>query len=203
MLPNVYKKAIATLCAGGVVVMPSDTIYGICARADDVRAVEKIYTVRGRQPQKPCIVMVRESGDVKRFAENISYDDMGFMRRIWKGDKELLHKLAITSRQSVSIVVPVSGEKNTHLHRGKKTLAFRVPHDRTKRSRLLKEVLKKTGPLIVPSANREGFLPAKTIADAREAFADTCDYYVAYGRALESTPSAIIAKEHGQWKRLR
>src|SRR5204863_149383 len=64
-------------------------------------------------------------------------------------------------------------EKFEYLHRGTNTLALRLPKDES-----LQNLLKKTGPLIAPSANVEGLPPAKNITDAKKYFGDGVDLYI-------------------------
>ena len=56
------KNLIKTLSENGVVVMPTDTIYGIVGKALEKSTVERIYKIKGRSPEKPCIVLI---GDIK------------------------------------------------------------------------------------------------------------------------------------------
>ena len=55
------------LCAGGVGVMPTDTIYGIVGSALDKKAVERIYRLRKRNVRKPMIILIGDAGDLKLF----------------------------------------------------------------------------------------------------------------------------------------
>ncbi|MFZ2072131.1 MAG: Sua5/YciO/YrdC/YwlC family protein [Minisyncoccia bacterium] len=65
-------------------------------------------------------------------------------------------------------------------------IAFRLPAKKS-----LIEILKKTGPLVAPSANSEGFKPAENIKKAKEYFGDNVDFYLS-GGTLKSKPSTLI-----------
>lgn len=67
-----------------------------------------------------------------------------------------------------------------------KNIAFRLPNKKS-----LIEILKKTGPLVAPSANREGEKPAENIKEAKEYFGDSVDFYLA-GGILRSEPSTLL-----------
>jgi L-threonylcarbamoyladenylate synthase len=90
-----------------------------------------------------------------------------------------------------------AGKKSFYfLHRGNNTLAFRLP----KKPDLI-ALLKKTGPLVAPSANPEGLIPATTIKAAKEYFGDQVDFY-ASGR-VSKKPSKIVALIEGSIKVIR
>jgi L-threonylcarbamoyladenylate synthase len=83
-----------------------------------------------------------------------------------------------------------------YVHRGK-GLALRIPDNE-----LLQEVLSKTGPIVAPSANREGEEPAATVEVAKEYFGDTVDFYVDGGE-LKGEASTVISLENGRLQVIR
>ncbi len=165
---------VKILVAGGVGVLPTDTIYGIVGSALLPKTVARIYRLRRRDPKKPMIILAASKSAVKQFG--VSIDPKGkILDRVWPG--------------KVSVILPVSRKaaaKFRYLHRGTNALAFRVP-----RPAWLRALLKKTGPLIAPSANFEGKPPASTIREAKKYFGDKADFYVDHGR-LAGEPSALI-----------
>jgi L-threonylcarbamoyladenylate synthase len=188
------------LCAGKIVVMPTDTIYGIVARALDKKAVERLYKIRRRNPKKPFIILISDICDLKKFGIFLSLRDtskqsskssrlprrvplaMTDLNRFWPG--------------KVSIILPCPSQKFAYLHRGTKTLAFRFP----KKPSLIR-LLKKTGPLVAPSANPEGLAPAKSIAEAKKHFGEAVDSYIS-GR-VGGRPSKLVAIRNGKIEILR
>jgi L-threonylcarbamoyladenylate synthase len=72
-------------------------------------------------------------------------------------------------------------------------LSFRLP-----KNKFLVELIKKTGPLVAPSANPEGLPPAKTIAEARNYFGDKIDFYLSASKKLSSQPSTLISLKKGK-----
>ena len=101
----------------------------------------------------------------------------------------------------VSIIFPVSWtsdvRKLKYLHRGKKSLAFRLPAKKS-----LINLLEKTGPLVAPSANPEGKKPAAGIKEAKKYFGNQVDFYKSGGRAARN-PSKIVSIEKGGERVLR
>jgi len=166
-----WKKTALFLKDGLAGVIPTDTIYGLCASALDKKAVEKVYELRKRDSRKPMIILIGSPDDLRKFDIVLSAWQKKILEQIWPG--------------KVSVVLPCSDKKFAYLHRGTKTLAFRLP----KKRELLK-ILSISGPLIAPSANPEGKRPAKTIAEAKKYFGKNIFYY---GRGnLAGAPSTLI-----------
>lgn len=153
-------------------VIPTDTLYGIVASALDVSAVQRLYAVRGRNPEKPCIILMAGADELSRFGITPNRRIKRFLDSVWPGP--------------VSVILPVSGDEFAYLHRGTHSLAFRVP-----KNDYLQKLLRETGPLLAPSANPEGKPPAETITEARAYFGDAVDQYVDGGR-LTGEPSTVI-----------
>ncbi|MDD2822749.1 MAG: L-threonylcarbamoyladenylate synthase [Candidatus Daviesbacteria bacterium] len=166
------EEIIDTLKNGGVGVIPTDTQYGIVGLALNKNTVEKIYTLRKRSPDKPFIILISSIDELKLFGIDIDDKTSNFLQKIWPNP--------------VSVILPNSSNDFAYLHRGTNSLAFRIP-DNTE----LLQILKETGPLIAPSANIEGFPYSKTIAEAKEYFNDSVDFYEDQG-SLESNPSTLI-----------
>ena len=95
------------------------------------------------------------------------------------------------------MILPLAkpNEKLAYLHRGTDTLAFRLPANVS-----LRNLLKKTGPLIAPSANPEGQKPARTAAAAKKYFCGQIDFYfpTAGGRRLAGPSSTLVAIQAGK-----
>jgi L-threonylcarbamoyladenylate synthase len=175
--------AAAILAAGGVGILPTDTIYGLVGSALNKKTVERIYRLRQRNTKKPMIVLIAAVTDLKLFGVELDKKERAIARRVWPG--------------KVSVVMPCPSRKFAYLHRGTKTLAFRVPEPAW-----LRMLLKKTGPLVAPSANIEGEAPAKTIAEATRYFGAKIEFYGNAGKRV-SQPSTIVKIEDGKLLVLR
>lgn len=181
------NQAIELLKSGGVGILPTDTIYGLVAQAINAKAVERVYEVRKRRPEKPCIILISDIADVEKFSVALTDELCALLSRLWPG--------------AVSIVLPCDQSDFTYLHRGTKTLAFRLPADEQ-----LRLLLRETGPLIAPSANPEGLKPAVTIDEAKVYFEDAVDFYLpAKALATEGVdepligqPSTVVAVQNGK-----
>lgn len=170
------KSALSILQAGGIGVLPTDTIYGLVGSALNKKTIKRIYAVKKRNPNKPCIILISSLKDLAKFNIKPNKETLNILNKFWPG--------------KVSIII--------------NGIAFRLPASpRTGglNNKNLIEILKQTGPLIAPSANPEGLPPAKTIAEAKAYFGNQVDFYVA-GRSNKK-PSKLIKIENGAIEVLR
>ena len=157
---------------GGIAVIPTDTLYGVVARADDKEAVERIYDVKQRDADKPLIVLISGPTALDQFSVVMNEPRRHYLNEVWPGP--------------VSVILPVGNEAPPHLHRGTYTIAFRCPANE-----LLQHLLGITGPLVAPSANPQDQPPAFSADEARGYFGERIDMYVDAGR-LEGEASRLV-----------
>lgn len=168
------QSTLETLRTGGIGVIPTDTIYGVVGRAEIKDTVERIYTVRNRDHAKPCIVLISSYEDLEKFEVALLPSERDFIERhaLWPG--------------MVSIIFPVPDARFGYLTRGTGSLAFRLPDVPE-----LQELISHTGPLIAPSANKEGHPHAQTINMAVDEFKGLVDFYVDGGEIHEEASTVI------------
>ncbi len=166
------QNIIQLLKSGKVGVMPTDTIYGIVGSALKPETVEEIYRLRKRNPDKPMIILISSIDDLNYFDIEITQEQEDFLKKNWPNP--------------LSVILPCPSEQFTYLHRGKKSLAFRMPKNEN-----LLELLKNTGPLVAPSANLGNEKPAEILDDAKKYFGDKVSFFLDGGK-LQSKPSTII-----------
>ena len=157
------------LSQGNLVVMRTDTIYGILALASNPKAVEKLYSVKKRDPRKPCILLVTDSQDIP----------------ISQEERQSYQKLS--QERPTTLVTPVDDSYLPHLPRNNGTLAFRAVNLPE-----LQEIVRLCGPVLAPSANPEGLTPATNISQAKNYFGDKVSLYIDGGEVPENTPSRIV-----------
>lgn len=160
------------LAAGGVGVIPTDTVYGIVASAKNRRSVSRLTRIRGRASQSPYLILIGSREDLKGFSIRLTPRQEELLDEVWPGP--------------VSVVLPCRSQKYTYLNQGAGTLAFRLPD-----SVALRDFLKKTGPLIAPSANPAGLPCATTTGEAKRYFGDGIDCIVDGGKRV-GKPSKLI-----------
>ena len=166
---------------GGVVVMPTDTIYGMVGKALNIHTVERIYQIRKRAPEKPCIVLIGDIKELENFSIVLSDEQKNKIQEYWNLDQN-----SIEQKRPTSIIFDCPEERFAYLHRGTDTLAFRLPSQKE-----LRDLLLNTGPLIAPSANTEKFPASESIEDAKGYFGDSVELYID-GGAIISKASRVI-----------
>ncbi len=173
MLQN-RKKFVEMLKGGGIGVYPTDTLYGVVGSALSRDAVKRIYTIKGRDENKPFIILISSILDLELFIKHSALKKYGkLFPKLWPGP--------------VSVIIPCPDISFAYLHRGTKSLAFRLPASRT-----LRNFLAQSGPLVAPSANPQGVEPAKTISEAKKYFGEQVDFYVSDGKKI-GKPSTVIS----------
>ena len=181
------------LLRDGVAVMPTDTTYGIVGSALNEKTVNEIYRLRKRDLNKPFIVLIADMKDLKKFGVTPTEAQEKILRKVWPATV----KPTAGRPGPVSVILPCVSDRFAYLHRGQKTLAFRVPQKASLRS-----LLRQTGPLVAPSANPQGFPVAKTISEARAYFGHHVDFYQD-GGAVSAPASRLIDITDGTEKVLR
>lgn len=181
---QIQKTISPILKPGGIGVLPTDTLYGVVGSALDKKTVERIYAIRKRELDKPMIILISTLSELKKFGIVLGAKQKKTLGEIWPG--------------KISVVLDCNDGKLKYLHRGKNTLAFRLPDN----SELI-GLLKKIGPLVAPSANKSGKKPATTYEEAKKYFDKKVDFYVDFGK-LKSKPSTLVLMDKkGDLKILR
>jgi L-threonylcarbamoyladenylate synthase len=163
------EHVVSLIRGGGVGLLPSDTIYGLSCAASSEAAVERLYSLKLREADKPFIVLISKLEMLNELS--ISNAQTSVVMRYWPGP--------------LTIVLEASSAP-VWLRRGGSTLAVRMPGDAA-----LRELIDKVGPLISTSANRAGQDTAISCRQAEETFGDKLDFYVDAGE-ISSRPSTIV-----------
>lgn len=175
-----HPSLARALAAGAVGVLPTDTLYGLVASAGNEAAVERIYRLKNRSPEKQLILLISSPEQMfdppPEFAAAV-------LSQVWPG--------------KVSVILP-SQAAPAWLLRGGDSLAYRLPADAK-----LRALIKRTGPLVAPSANPESLPPALTAGQAEAYFGDQVDFYVDGGPAGEEPSRLIRLRADGRQERLR
>lgn len=177
------SNIINILKTGGVGVIPTDTSYGLIGLASNKGTVERIYQLKGRAPQKPLIILISSLDDLNLFNIYLESWQQKFLKKAWPNP--------------LSIIFNCDFPELEYLHRGTKTLAFRLPKSKT-----LRDLIRATKPLVAPSANPEGLPTAKNINEAKQYFGDRVEFYIDAGQ-LAQIPSTLIKLSHNHLEVLR
>jgi L-threonylcarbamoyladenylate synthase len=169
-----WQKAEEILKKGGVAIIPTDTIYGIVGSTFSKKTVERIYKLKGRNKNKPFIVLISSYENLKKFGIRMKEKQAKILGKFWPG--------------KVSIILSCSFKKFEYLHRGAQSIAFRMISSKNKN---LFNLIKKVGPIVAPSANPQNLPPAKNIKEAKQYFKDKVDYYLSSG-TKNKEPSTLV-----------
>lgn len=172
---------ISILKAGGIGVIPTDTVYGLVCDSFSETALSRMFKLKGRAENKPPVVIVSALSDLDLFGIKLNPVEEEIITKYWPGP--------------VTIIFNRKSELN-FLDQGL-GLAIRLPADEK-----LRVILKQTGPLATTSANLQGQPPAQNIFEARSYFADRVDFYEDGGN-LDSTPSTLVRIKDGKIEVLR
>lgn len=153
-----YRRAIEVLRAGGVVALPTDTVYGLVAVAADRAAVERVYETKARDSAQPMPLFVASIEQSELIAD---VNDVGrrLMRRFWPG--------------ALTIVLQKKPGYATRAVAGGDTIGVRAPGDP-----LLRELAAQLGPLTGTSANIAGREECHTVDEVRAQLGDALDLIV-------------------------
>lgn len=175
------ESVVNCLLSGGVVAARTDTLYGLLAKAGDEAAVEKVYQIKGRDADKSPIVLI---ADRTQLYDQPSLELSRLMDKKWPG--------------KISIIAP-SINAPDWLKRSNQSVAYRLPDDDK-----LRQLIFSTGPLIAPSANPQGELPAASVDQAKNYFGEQVGVYVDGGVVDDDSPSQLLrVLDDGSVERLR
>jgi tRNA threonylcarbamoyl adenosine modification protein (Sua5/YciO/YrdC/YwlC family) len=171
--PWLVARAAQALRRGGVVVLPTDTVYGLACRLDDSAAIERLYGVKGISPSKRLSILVPDISSASRYARGISNPVFRMMRRVLPGP--------------YTFIFQATSEVPRIMLRKRRTVGLRIP-DCPIVTALLEEV---GGPLLTTSVRnaRDEFVIDP--AEIEEALKGQVDLVVGGGRLLNE-PSTVI-----------
>lgn len=138
--------------------MPTDTIYGIIASTKFPDVIERIYKATGRPQNKPFIILVSDLSQLSGLKIEINDAQMQTLSQLWPGP--------------VSAILPCSSEEMRYIHRGKKSIAVRMPD-----LEWLRHLIDQTGPIVATSANVSGEPTPDNLADIKNSLPNF-DFYI-------------------------
>lgn len=167
------SAAVDAVQAGQCIVLPTDTVYGIGADAFNNDAVAKLLATKRRGPDMPVPVLVGSWTTIQGLVREFSDTAKILVEAFWPG--------------GLSIVVPEAPSLPWNLGDTRGTVLLRMPNQP-----LALELLQRTGPMAVSSANISGNPPALNAANAKQQFGDAVGIYLDGGDAQVGEPSTIV-----------
>ncbi len=166
-------RAKESLARSGLVVLPTDTVYGLAADAFDPTGVRRLLRAKGRGRDMPTPVLIASVEVLAAIGTGVTSEARALAEAFWPGG------LTLIFRQQPSLRWDLGDSRGT--------VAVRVPaQDDTL------ALLEDTGPLAVSSANTTGLPAATTIAQAQDMLDDAVDVYLDAGPTPGGTPSTIV-----------
>ena len=166
------KQAVHALCDGGVIVIPTDTVYGLAASAFNISAQRAIYRLKGRSYRKPLVVMAGNIKSIEPLVE-ISRDAQRLMKKFWPGP--------------LTIILPTT-PLGRILMGGRHDCGIRIPDD----DAVLHLIRAFTYPIATTSANPSGKPSAKTGDDALKYFGSKVHMIIDCGKSHIGKESTVI-----------
>lgn len=166
--------AVQILANGGLVAIPTETVYGLSAAINNEVAIAKIFNVKGRPQNHPLIVHIANIDDLQTVASNIHPDAIKLAHACWPGPLTLL------LQRSENISMSITG--------GRDTVAVRIPDNAFTRQL----IINLGSPIAAPSANRFGKVSPTTAQHVCDDLQSDVDLIVDDGASSIGVESTIV-----------
>lgn len=166
-------QAVAALQRGELVVLPTDTVYGVAADAFSPPAVERLLAAKGRGRDMPVPVLVGDARGLHGLAADVTEQMQALVEAHWPGP--------------LTIIVSAAPSLAWDLGETRGTVAVRMPQHP-----VALDVLSSTGPLAVSSANRTGHPPPATADEAERQLGAAVAVYLEAGSSGDAVASTIV-----------
>ncbi|HEU0256460.1 MAG TPA: L-threonylcarbamoyladenylate synthase [Microbacteriaceae bacterium] len=167
------RRARAALGRGELVVLPTDTVYGVAADAFTPRAVAALLAAKGRGRQAPPPVLIPDLPTLDALAQNVPDEVRRLVSEFWPG--------------GLTVVLPARPSLAWDLGETRGTVALRMPDDT-----IALEILKETGPLAVSSANLTGEPAAGSAAEAEGMLGESVAVYLEAGHRPARQGDSVV-----------
>jgi L-threonylcarbamoyladenylate synthase len=165
--------AVTAVLNGELVVLPTDTVYGLGADAFSPTAVTRLLAAKGRGREMPPPVLVGTVRAATALVEDLGPDGQRLIDEFWPG--------------GLTIVCRAARTLSWDLGDTKGTVAIRMPEDA-----VALDLLRETGPMAVSSANLTGLAAATTAVVARDQLGDAVSVYLDNGTVSGGVASTIV-----------
>jgi L-threonylcarbamoyladenylate synthase len=183
--PATVQAIVEVLEAGGLVALPTDTVYGLAADGSSVPALERLQALKARPHDKPLPIFIAGLEMLGTVARDIPNEAVQLARRFWPGP--------------LTLILYASPEVPEAITAGTGTVGVRIP-----KLPLIEAVLASLGrPITGTSANRSGGKDPVVMKDVRRALGKGCDLFVDGGRAPGKMPSTVLDCTGPQFRIIR
>lgn len=162
--PSDVKKAAGTLRAGGIVAVPTETVYGLAVSAKDQKALDRLYAIKKRPKDKPFAIQIAGLSQVKDYAGSVSRGLKDILEKFWPGP--------------LTVIVSTGGSK----------VGLRMPENEVTLA-----IIDEAGfPLAVTSANLSGEKAVSSAGEVAKIFNGRIDLIVDDGRVAQGVESTVL-----------
>lgn len=178
-------KAVSVLRDGGIVIFPTDTVWGIGCRFDCVESVKKLYEIRKRPVEKAVPVLVSSVAQASLYYQNIDAKMLELVEKYWPGG------LTVVAECNFEKVIP-------EVRGGGATIGLRMPNND-----VLLEIISKVGvPILGPSANFSGEKTPTKRSELNPELVSLVDFVVE-GECGGNLASTVIDCSKNPWQIIR
>lgn len=178
--PDLLNKAAKTILQGGVIGYPTETVYGLGANALSDVAVEKVFELKGREKNKPILIIAPDLDQVKKLVASFPRQAEMLAKAFWPGP--------------LTMVLEAATHLSESLLGGGNRIGIRIPGNQ-----ICLELLKRCGvPITSTSANISGQPNPINAAEVYKNFGDRLDLIIDGGIASSRVPSTVIGFDDNQ-----
>ena len=174
------KETAKVIKMGGIVIAPTDTVYGIISDALNEKAVEKIYEIKKRKKSNPCSILVSNKDMLKKVVKKVSFEEEKIINKFFPGAITLIFE---KNEQIPDIVTS-----------GLDTVGIRMPNDKF----LLKVIELLGAPIVATSLNLAGEESKTNLDNISKEILNNVDYVIDNGNTkigVASTVAKIVGKK--------
>lgn len=175
---DIYE-AVRLIREGDVVAIPTETVYGLAADAENEKAIERVFAIKGRPRKNPLIVHLAEGMPLSNWVSEIPDKAELLMKAFWPGP--------------LTLVLPRAQAVSSMITSGRDTVAIRIPAHR-----MTRELLRAFGgALVAPSANPSNYISPTTAEHVSAQLGKQIPYVLDGGPCMKGLESTIIAFPDG------
>jgi L-threonylcarbamoyladenylate synthase len=185
--PNkeIIANAVAVLNKSGIICFPTETVYGLGAKIFDEKALEKLFTIKGRDKRNPFSIFIKEIDELEAFAEEVSPSARKLIDRFWPGPLTLVFKSRLKN-------------PSPYLLKHNK-IGIRISSHP-----LVQELVKQLNcPITATSANLSGKKPCRSSKEVEKVFWGKIDLLLDGGRTKKSEVSTVLDVSEEKWSLIR
>lgn len=185
IIPEELNDCVTTIKNGGIVIFPTETVYGIGTNAFCEQSVKKIYDIKNRPDEKAVSILLNSIEQIENYAIINNENERKIIQNFMPGP--------------ITIILERKKGILDHVATGKNTIGIRIPNNN-----IILSILEKLDlPIVAPSANISGQLSGVVLEDIIEDFKNKVDICIDGGKCVISESSTIVQVIDGKVEIIR